>query len=650
MNNFYRFLLWLALLLVVCSTPVLRAQFQEPAKEELQMTSDPKAPGASAVYLYREEITDENNSTTTYYARIKVLTEQGKEMATERFSFVPESEKIADVEGRTIHADGAIFPLTEKPAVLEDFKIKGFQHNELVVTLPNVAVGSILEYRVRVKYLHGTVVPTWMIQQSHFVHKAHYVYKVIQVYNTPGWSSKIPIQARVVNDGNGSYILDINDIPALPDEDWMPPLNTVKWRVSFFFSESRSKDEFWKEVGKAWGTYMYNLLNPTGGLKRAAAEIVGPGDTQTQKAQKIYAAVMNLENTNFTREKNKAERKKEKIKDINGIEDIWKQKRGSSEELALLFIALCRAAGLNVDPMVVSDRSRAIFDQELLYSHQLDELSMDVIAVGNLDGKEVYFDPGEKMCQFGTLHWKHTLAAGFRLVDRKGVIAQTPAADYTQSRVNRDGDFTIDETGAVKGYIRFVLTGQAALYWRQLALQNDQDEIKKQFNESMHDEVPDGVQVDFDHFLALDDYNSNLMAIMRVSGSVGAATGKRFFLPGLFFQSRGKHPFVAQDQRVAPVDVHYAKIEVDDVTYHLPAGYVVESLPQASNVNWSNRALMKINAVQHENSIEVARSLAYNFTILDPKDYSGLHDFYQKVATADQQQLVLTRTSTVAGR
>ena len=90
MKNLHRVLHWPALLLVVCSAPLLRAQFQEPTKEELQMTSDPKAPGASAVYLYREEITDQTNATTTYYERIKILTEQGKELATERFFYESE--------------------------------------------------------------------------------------------------------------------------------------------------------------------------------------------------------------------------------------------------------------------------------------------------------------------------------------------------------------------------------------------------------------------------------------------------------------------------------------------------------------------------------------------------------------------------------
>ena len=34
-------------------------QFQAPTPEELSMTSDPKAPGAAAVYLYRGEKEDD---------------------------------------------------------------------------------------------------------------------------------------------------------------------------------------------------------------------------------------------------------------------------------------------------------------------------------------------------------------------------------------------------------------------------------------------------------------------------------------------------------------------------------------------------------------------------------------------------------------
>ncbi len=51
--------------------------FVKPTPEEMAMTSVPGQPGAAAVVLYREEITDDNLHEVTHYERIKILTERG---------------------------------------------------------------------------------------------------------------------------------------------------------------------------------------------------------------------------------------------------------------------------------------------------------------------------------------------------------------------------------------------------------------------------------------------------------------------------------------------------------------------------------------------------------------------------------------------
>src|SRR5580700_5758165 len=113
----------LSLLCVTCAFPaMLHAQFQAPTKEELEMTSDPKAPGADAVYLYREEKTDDNLHYHNYHVRIKVLTEKGKELATVRTPYERRGFKVRDIQGRTIHPDGTVIPLTAKPSDLTDVK------------------------------------------------------------------------------------------------------------------------------------------------------------------------------------------------------------------------------------------------------------------------------------------------------------------------------------------------------------------------------------------------------------------------------------------------------------------------------------------------------------------------------------------------
>jgi Domain of Unknown Function with PDB structure (DUF3857)/Transglutaminase-like superfamily len=648
-----------ALLLAALAAPTLvHAQFQEPTQEELKMTADPKAPGAAAVYLYREESTDDSYHFHSYYERIKVLTEKGKEQATISTPYERGDFKVTDIKGRTIHADGTVIPLTTKPTDLMDFKTNSRQINQMVFTLPSVEVGSILEYRLQIHYDDNLVSsPTWDIQQPFFVHKAHYFFipastagRYItdsrgQTLDRIMWTTSGVTPAQVIQDARGRFSLDLTDIPPIPRDDWMPPLNTIQWRVEFYYTYARSGIDFWDSEGKRWAKDAERFTNQSGALKSAVSEIVSPGDTDEQKARKIYAAVMKVDNTRFARTKSEAERKAEKLKTIKNAEDVWKQQSGSDDEIALLYVALARAAGLKVWPMEVVNRSRAIFDPRFLSTGQLD----DYIAVVELGGKEIYLDPGQKMCTFGALYWAHALATGFRLSEKGATIATTPFVTYNDAVVQRSANLEVDEQGAAKGHVSFVMTGPDALHWRQLALENDQDEVKKQFSESMQDQFPDGVQADFDHFLALDDPSVNLIGIFKVSGNIGTQTGKHFFLPGFFFESRAKLPFVAQDKRTTPIDVHYPKLEQDDVTYHLPSGFTVESAPQAASAAWPDRALLKTGSQATAGTVRVVRSLAYNFTILDPKDYQDLHDFYQKVAAADQQQLVLTRAPAAKG-
>lgn len=624
----------------------LSAQFFEPTKEELQMTADAKAPDATAVYLYDEDITDFSAHTRTFYERIKVLSEKGKELATVRMPYEPSTDKV-DIQARTIHSDGTIIPFTEKPNDLVDYKTKGYQLDTLVFTLPDVQVGSIIDYRITVKYKDTTGDPTWRIQQPYPIRKAHYVFKGTSGLTGVTYASRIGNDTKVQYDNKGTYILDLTDVPALPQEDWMPPLNTVKWRVNFFYSHYPTQQAYWDDAAKVWADAIKKYVDVTGTLKKAATEIVAPGDTEMQKTQKIYAAVMKIENTDFTREKSKVERKKEKIKDIHNAQDVWRDQLGDSDQIALLFVALARAAGLRVDPMAVVDRSRALFDEYDLRNRQF----TDFIAVAHLDGKELWLDPGEKMCPFEMLHWKHSLTNGFRMGegDKTATISMTPSVNFKSSFVQRVADLTIGESGSMTGLIRVILNGQEAMHWRQIALQNDEDEVRKQFNDWMKESLPDGVQADFDHFLALDRYESNLLGTVRVSGTLGTATGKRFFLPGLFFQSKEKHPFVAQEKRDIPVDVQYPRSAEDEVTYRLPAGYHVESSPMATKFSWPDHAIFNVVSKDDGDKVTVVRNFAYNYTILDPKQYGNLHDFYQKIATADQQQLVLTRTAVAKG-
>ena len=91
-NTRPRYFSLLALLLPLISIFAHADKWTEPTQEELKMTSQPQVPGAPAVYLYREEITDDKMHMFSIYVRLKVLTDKGKEYGNVELSYSHQSE------------------------------------------------------------------------------------------------------------------------------------------------------------------------------------------------------------------------------------------------------------------------------------------------------------------------------------------------------------------------------------------------------------------------------------------------------------------------------------------------------------------------------------------------------------------------------
>jgi transglutaminase-like putative cysteine protease len=654
-----RIRLQLAVLLGVLALPgVVLAQFQAPTEEELKMTAEPKAPGASAIYLYREEKVDDMLHYHSLYVRIKVLTEKGKELATVSVPYLKGEYKISDVQARTIHADGKVIPLDVKPADLMEAKVSGFQVNKVVFTLPDVEVGSILEYRWQLRYSDETVLaPNWEIQQPYYVRKAHYFFvkprDLDEVTDSRGSSTgrmlisaNLPAGVKVGEDVSGRYSLDVTDVKPLPDEEFMPPVNSWMERVTFYYTPYTSKEEYWKKEGERWSKEMDHFAGETKTLKEAVAKIVAPGDTDEVKAHKLYDAVMALENTDYTRKKSDAELKQQHLREAKNAEDVWNQKSGGSDQIALLYLTMARIAGLKANALYVCNRNRAIFNPFYLSMDQFD----DVLVTVTINGKEVPLDPGKRFASFGELDWRHTMTGAMHQTDKGTALVEMPAMQVKDAATLRVANLTIGRDGSVTGTARISMNGPAAVRWREMALQDDEAEVKKQFNEELKGMMPDGVTAEFDHFLGLEDFHSQLMGTVKISGTIATATGKRVFLPAMFFESHARHPFVAVEKRETAVDMQYADVVQDEVTYQLPEGFTVESAPAEASVPWTGHAAFRVKTAQGKNEITVTRVFARGFTLLDPKEYSDLREYFQKVATADQQQLVLTTAAAPAAK
>jgi len=647
-----------AIALSLSSCSFSQTQFKQPTPEELKMTSDPKAPGADAVYLNIEEVSNDPLHYETVYARIKVLTEKGKDMATVDVPYLRGGYKVADVKGRTIHADGQVIPLEGKPDDLLISKKGDREIGRKVFNLPSVEVGSILEYRYQIDHGDYYTSPEWEIQKKYFVHSAHYQFSPFKTFmpgaheassnylvdnrgrtvNTLIWWAKLPPGNSIQSNAGGYYSVDVTDVPPIPDEEYMPPINSFLYKVFFYYKSAGSAADFWVSEAKEWSKDVDKFAEQSKTIRDAVAGLIAPTDKEEDKARKLYAAVQALDNTDYSRKKGESELKQLKLKEAKHAEDTWKQKSGDSEDIAMLYLAMARSAGLTAYAIKVVSRSRGVFDVTYMDLGQLN----DTLVLLSIDGKPVLADPGEKMCSFGTVNWRHSGAGGLRQSAEGPGYAVTPPQGYASNTINRDASIALDAHGQVTGSIRIASSGQESLKWRQRSLEIDEAELKKEYDKSLEGIVPDGVEAHLDHFLGLDNPDVVLMAVINVKGTLGTSTSKRLLLPAAFFDSRQHTSFISAEKRQESVDMRYAERMGEAVTYRLPDGVVVEGAPKDTQVPWQGHAVYGLKTTTQPGTVTVDRQIVRAFAQAKAEEYEDLRGFYQKVASADQQQLVLT--------
>ena len=652
-------------------------KFQEPTREELQMTADPKAPGAAAVYLYREKITDNSRHFISEYARIKVLTEKGKERATVEVPYTGGGAPPR-IEGRTIHPDGTVIPLAGSgPELLVQSNRQG-RTNVRVFTLPNVEVGSILEYRWTLPMGEGTVggvsnsrqgyfdsalasaIPYWDVQKDLFIHKEHFYYDPLndlergtggnqnithyvngEIASYLLYSADLPPGAKVAVSPRQDYDLVVQDVPAIAHEPFAPPETGRDFAVRFYYSPYLSGEIYWESEGKKWQKEIDRDAEASGALKSAAAEIAGGAATDEARARRLYDAVQALNNSAFTGGGPRLTIIGGRT-ELHPADQTWSAKGGTRNDIAILYLALARAAGLKADAMEIPDRRWRTFDPGFLSLSQLDT---DIVIL-HLDGKDVFADPGEKLLPFGQLRWSHTLCGGLAETGTgvsRGLL--TPANLTKDAITAHAANFVVEPGGNISGTVQMVMNGPSALELRQLNLTAGVAAVNQRLAEWLRKLLPATLNAEVAGIKGIDTSEGYLQVTARVTGTLGSVTGKRLLLPAFPFSTNSPEQFASAESRESPVDMHYAEQVIDDVVFHLPPGYTVQSAPQAAQMPWPEHAELVVKVSANANTLDVRHIFARAFVLLDAKEYPALHDYYAKLAVNDQQQVVLGSSS-----
>jgi hypothetical protein len=223
------------------------------SKEELAMADDPANPGASAILLYREVTTDDVKGFGTEYRRIKILNDDGKKYADIEIPYVEGAFQIEGIQARTIRPDGTtvnfqgqIFDRTALRARKTKIQVKA-------LTLPEVQKGSIIEcsYTVRFRrkvpdvlknlkdYIidRTVVIPleTWLVQEDLFTRQARFTVRPLPGPSMYWYLKNIPGDKRPERQPDGSFVLELQNVPAFQSEELMPPENALRGRVNLFY-------------------------------------------------------------------------------------------------------------------------------------------------------------------------------------------------------------------------------------------------------------------------------------------------------------------------------------------------------------------------------------------------------------------------------
>ncbi len=622
---------------------------------ELKMTSDPKAPGAPAIYLYRQVDRDDSKSDTSEYnyLRIKILTEEGRKYGNIEIPFDKDAFHVSALHARTIHPDGSIVNFQGKVYENTIVKSKSWKYLAKTFSMPDVTVGSIVEYRFTYDYQQYSIYNSrWILSEELFTKHAKFSlkpYEMEDVYLQWFWPAGLPIGTVPAVQGPDHIVrTESNDIPAFETEEFMPPENELKFRVNFVYREGApetNQDKFWANFGKKQNGRVEDFVNRRKAMEQAVAQIVSPSDSPMVKLQKIYARCQQVRNSSYEERKTEEELKREKLKSPSNVEELWKNQYGSGWDITWLFLALARAARFEASPCIVSSRSEYFFRKERLDSGQL---NANVVQV-NVDGKEMYFDPGGAFTPFGLLSWVETGVAGLKLDKEGGKWITTSLPGSDTSRTERKGNLKLLEDGSLEGKLTVTWTGLEGM-WRRTEQRNEDDTNRKKF---LEDDVKGSIAMGSELELTKQpEWKSSDTALtaefsLKVPGFASFA-GKKVLLPASLFSASEKHMF-EHSNRVYAIYFQFPFKKIDDLTIELPLGWKPATLPKPVDED-AQAADYKLTIEDQKGAIHIRRELRVDVLLAPKEAYPALRGFYQLARNHDDQQIMLQPVSVSAGQ
>lgn len=607
-------------------------------KEEFALKECSYDKEATAEYLidvaevrYYFTSSDFINETTTRI-RIKILNEKAIELANIRLPYysVGNRQRIRNIEGQTfnLNANGDVeVTKLERKSVMEQ-KL-GSESEMMVFTLPNVKVGSIIEYRYEDSKRNYIEIEDWVFQRPYPVRYSEYNVEIPKELEFT-YLIRRTLPVKETTEGiNATKRFIMTNIPGLDREPFMSSTKDYLQRIDFQLRAINGQPRM-----TTWSKLTEQVLEDEDfGLqikKNVYKNTVLPAElkTITDPYQK-FVTILNYVKKEVTWNG------KSSIWKNEGVKNALEKHSGNSADMNLLLVSLLRDAGLQAYPLLVSTRNNGKVNATYPFLYQFN----DVYVYTEINQTPFIVDATNYSNPPFLIPWDVQFTEGF-LVDKElGQFIPLGDIKHRFRLVSSIlGEITAD--GKVKGTAN-VVAYEYAKNERLRTLRSGEKNYLEEYFTKPHPDFK------FDSLTYKNEKNDSLPLenLVQFQGTLSGSGDYLFYSPN-FLMELEKNEFLS-DKRFTDIEFGYMQYYNMFTTLRFPQGFELEELPKNIRMILPDTSISLQRFVsKNENSISMRYTLEIKRPTYYADEYLDFKTFYAKLFEMLNEQIVFKRKTT----
>lgn len=610
-------------------------QFLSAEKDLKVCEFDPEAEAVVIFDKAESNHNDEFNLITKRRLRIKILKQKGIQLADvsiyyyskEDFEFVSGIKGV--VFNRDANGNEETKELDEKS--IFDAKISEFW-SEKKFALPGVRVGSIIEYEYTIYSKNYNGLQDWYFQDELPVMLSSYRLVVPPnhefAYNVSK-SDQLPITIK--NDRlEGATVFEMKDIAALRQEPFMDARKDYLQKVEFQLSGYSGRMGGRTKYMTTWSELNRELLKNEhfgGQINRnlPADELLNKAKAASTDLEKMKIIYKDVQRNIFTKGQ-------KTIYVQEGVKEAYKNKVGNSAEVNIILINLLKSAGLDVSPLLVSERSHGKVKEGYPFLDQFN----NVLAWVQINNRSYILDASSDYTPPEMIPPAVVNTRAF-LINRKGGSI-VMLEDRTRQEKNRTIiNAKVDSAEMVRGEVLTRSYDYAKLR-RKASLQKSRERLLSDF-------YTDGyAELKTENFKVSNEDNDTLALEQKFDFSMPLnASGEYRMLNLNLFTGFRSNPFISD---IRFTDVNYGYLQNHEILelISLPEGWEPEGLPKDFRMITPDQSITCARYIKYtNNSLNVMFRIEFNRSLFDSGEYATLKEFYKKMVNFLNEQVILRK-------